>query len=125
MELIIGGAYQGKRAYATKKYKLTDEQIYTCSQDKDIAFGSRCIDRLEEFALYCVRNDIDATAVFRSHKAEWEHSVLICRDIFCGVVPMGAELRAWRDMTGRLCRYLAFEAQSVTRIYCGLEQKLK
>ena len=52
-------------------------------------------------------------------------SFLICCDIFCGVVPMGADMRAWRDMTGRLCAYLSGEAQGVFRLFCGLEQKLK
>ena len=50
---------------------------------------------------------------------------MICQDIFCGVVPMGAELRAWRQDTGRLCQYLAGEADRVSRIFCGLEQRLK
>ena len=50
---------------------------------------------------------------------------LICRDIFCGVVPMGAENRAWRQKTGRLCQYLSREAEQVSRIFCGLEQRMK
>ena len=125
MDLIIGGAYQGKRAYAKEKYLLTEEQIFTCTEDGEIDLGSGCIDRIEEFTLWCVKNDVDASEYFQTRRGEWESSVLICRDIFCGVVPMGAEMRAWRDMTGRLCAYLAREAESVTRIYCGLEQKLK
>ena len=28
-------------------------------------------------------------------------------------------------VTGRLCQYLSKEVQNVTRIFCGLEQKLK
>ncbi len=49
----------------------------------------------------------------------------ICRDMFCGVVPMGAETRAWRQDTGRLTQYLSREAEHVSRIFCGLEQRLK
>ena len=125
MDLIIGGAYQGKRAYAKEKYMLTDEDIFTCTDTGEIDFGARCIDRLDEFTLWCVKHNVDAEEHFRDHRDEWENCVLICRDIFCGVVPMGAQMRAWREMTGRLCAYLAREAEHVTRIYCGLEQKLK
>ena len=51
--------------------------------------------------------------------------VLILEDIFCGVVPLGAENRAWRQNTGRLAQYLSREATQVSRIFCGLEQRLK
>ena len=64
-------------------------------------------------------------AYFESHTGEWQDSVLICQDISCGVVPMSAELRLWRNETGRLCRYLAQRARQVSRIFCGLEQRLK
>ena len=49
----------------------------------------------------------------------------LCKDIFCGVVSMGAENRAWRQRTGRLAQYLSKEATQVSRIFCGLEQRLK
>ena len=42
-----------------------------------------------------------------------------------GVVPMGAENRAWRQRTGRLSQYLSREADRVSRIFCGLELRLK
>lgn len=125
MILIIGGAYQGKLAFAKRTYAVSEEQVFSCSEENGIVFGARCIDRLEAFTLWCVHNGKDATALFKEHRAAWKDSVLICQDIFCGVVPLGADLRAWREMTGRLCAYLSSEAESVSRIFCGLEQKLK
>ena len=125
MEFIIGGAYQGKLDCALKKYNLTENEIFTCTEEHGIEFGARCIYKIEEFTLWCVRNGRDATEIFRENREKWENSVLICQDIFCGVVPLGADMRAWRDMTGRLCAYLSEEAASVTRMFCGLEQRLK
>ncbi len=125
MVLIIGGAYQGKLDFAKRQYGVSDAQVFTCTEENGIAFGARCIDKLEEFTLWCVRNGQDATEIFKANRAEWKDSILICQDIFCGVVPMGADMRAWREMTGRLCAFLSEEAQSVSRIFCGLEQKLK
>lgn len=125
MDFIIGGAYQGKLAFAKHKYLLGEADVSTCSEVSGIQFGAKCINKLEEFTLWCVRNEKDATEIIKAHRSAWENSVLICQDIFCGVVPMGADLRAWREMTGRLCAYLSSEADTVTRVFCGLEQKLK
>lgn len=124
MDLIIGGAYQGKREYAKTRFGVEDGEIYTCTEDTGVAFGARCLDRLEEFALWCVRNGQDPVAIFREHRQEWQDSVLICRDIFCGVVPLGADMRAWREATGRLCAYLSARAETVTRMFCGIPQRL-
>ncbi len=127
MELIIGGAYQGKLDYAKLQFKLDESDIFTCTEDKGIEFGSRCINKLEEFTLWCVRNenDNDAVEIFKAHRDEWKDSILICCDIFCGVVPMGADMRAWREQTGRLCAYLSSEAEHVTRMFCGIASRLK
>ena len=125
MEFIIGGAYQGKLDNALKKYNLTENEIFTCTEENGIEFGARYIYKIEEFTLWCVRNGRDATEIFKENRNKWADSVLICQDIFCGVVPLGADMRAWRDMTGRLCAYLSEEAASVTRMFCGLPQRLK
>lgn len=125
MDFIIGGAYQGKLTFAKNKYGLKNEDIFTCAEGGQIDFSARCVRHLEDFTLWCVRSGEDPVAYFKARRAAWENSVLICRDIFCGVVPMEAENRAWREQTGRLCAYLSGEAQNVYRIFCGLEQQLK
>ena len=120
MILIIGGAYQGKLEFAKNTFHLTQADIHTCTGE-EIDFSKRCIDHIEEFT-YVRENAAD---YFRAHRDQWENSILICQDIFSGVVPMGADNRAWRQNTGRLCQYLAGEARQVSRIFCGLEQRLK
>ncbi len=125
MDFIIGGAYQGKREYARSRFSVAEDEIFTCCENGRIDWRARCIDKLEEFTLWCVRSGADPVGLFKSHGDAWRGSVLICMDISCGVVPLGAENRAWREATGRLCAYLASEADSVTRMFCGLAQKLK
>lgn len=125
MDFIIGGAYQGKLDHAKKQFLVKDNEIFTCSDANGIVFGARCIDKIEEFTLWCVKNGRDAVNIFRQNRDLWQDSVLICQDIFCGVVPVGADMRAWRDMTGQLCTYLSTEAKSVTRMFCGIAQVLK
>ena len=54
-----------------------------------------------------------------------KNAVLICRDISAGIVPMDAEQRAWREAVGRYLSALAADADTVTRVFCGLPQQLK
>ena len=120
MILIIGGAYQGKLEFAKTAFGIADADVFTCTGG-EIDFTKRCIDHIEAF----VYSNPDALESFKSHRAQWQDSILILQDIFCGVVPMGAENRAWRQNTGRLAQYLSKEAAQVSRIFCGLEQRLK
>ena len=124
MVLIIGGAYQGKLAFARETFALSEGDIFTCT-DGRIDFSRRCVDRLEEYVLACVREGVDPASLFASSPESWADSILICRDLSCGVVPISAEERAWRNETGRLCQYLAARADRVSRLFCGLEQRLK
>lgn len=124
MIFIFGGAYQGKTAFAQETFGFTEEDIFICS-GAEIDFSCPCIDSIERFTLACAQRGTDPVEYFRAHRAAWENSVLICRDMFCGVVPMGAENRAWRQDTGRLTQYLSREAERVSRVFCGLEQRLK
>ena len=124
MILIIGGAYQGKLDFARETFGITDEDTYVCANG-EIDFSRKCICAIEEFTYACVEQGIEPRAYFEAHRQDWEDKILICRDIFCGVVPMEAKNRAWRQETGRLCQYLSREAIQVSRIFCGLEQRLK
>ena len=120
MILIIGGAYQGKLDFVKDTFGITDADVHTCCEG-EIDFSKRCIYKIEEFTAH----NEDPIGYFEAHREDWQDSILILQDIFCGVVPMGAENRAWRQRTGRLAQYLSKEASQVSRIFCGLEQRLK
>ena len=120
MILIMGGAYQGKLDFAKEAFEITDEDVFTCSTG-EIDFSKRCIYKIEEFTAH----NEDPIGYFEAHREAWQDSIFILQDIFCGVVPMGAENRAWRQKTGRLAQYLSKEATRVSRIFCGLEQRIK
>ena len=120
MKLIIGGAYQGKRDFAKAAFSLTESDIFTCT-GPEIDFSRPCIYKIEEFTA----QHPDPVSYFQEHQEQWKDSILVLQDIFSGVVPMGAENRAWRQRTGRLAQYLSREATQVSRIFCGLEQRLK
>lgn len=124
MDFIFGGAYQGKTAYAREKYGFSQGQIYTCTGG-EIDFSYPCIRHLEEYCLHCIDEGKDAVSYLEANRDKWEGAVFLCADLSCGVVPMDARERAWRQEVGKVMQYLGRNAQSVTRIFCGLEQKLK
>lgn len=124
MILIIGGAYQGKLDFAKAAFSLSDRDVFFCTGE-EIDFSKRCVDCIEEFTYSCVLKGVEPKDYFQAHRDAWQDSILICRDIFCGVVPMDPDQREWRQATGRLCQYLAAEASQVSRIFCGLEQRVK
>ena len=122
MHLIIGGAYQGKTDYARAQYSLADEDIYTCCGE-EIPQDAKALCHLERFARACAAQGRSAVAAWKELGISPE--VVICDDVFCGIVPMEPEERLWREETGRLLTAIAADAARVTRIFCGLPMELK
>ena len=122
MKLIIGGAYQGKRAFAMEKLGIPETQIFTC-EDTYIDFSKPCIDRLEDYVLACVRAGIDPMEQLKGQ--DLSDKVIICMDIFCGVVPIDETVRAWREQCGRTLTQVASRSRTVTRLFCGLDKRIK
>ena len=122
MVLIIGGAYQGTTEYAKKTYSLQDADIFTC-ENTGIDTNARVIRHLERFALACVRAGKEPAEALRA--LDLSDKILICEDISCGVVPMDAVEREWREAVGRMNAMLAAKAERVTRLFCGLPLELK
>ncbi|RHS66485.1 hypothetical protein DW954_07495 [Clostridium sp. AM45-5] len=50
---------------------------------------------------------------------------MTCDEIGCGIVPVDADDRLWREMTGDACQYLAARAGTVFRVVCGIPVLLK
>ena len=119
MILIIGGAYQGKLDHAKKEYGLNENDIFECTEEKDLDLSKRCFYHFEKYLMYCYRNHISPVL------APGEDKIIIADDIFCGVVPLGAEIRGWRDLCGRSLSAVTAKADHVIRVFCGLPQVLK
>lgn len=122
MIFVIGGAHQGKKAFARSlgygKIAVADE-----SAPLDFSTGALC--GLERWVLGCVKRDESAVERFAEMEDLWRDCLLIGTDFSCGVVPMNAQLRLWREENGRLNSYIAERAERVVRIFCGLPQELK
>lgn len=126
MIFITGGSYQGKLAFAQKTFDLRESDIFICTDEtQTIHFEKRCVAYIDRFALNRVCAGAEPLDVFRQEPAAWRSAIILSTDVSCGVVPVDAKLRAWREACGRMNNYLAQEASQVWRLFCGLPQRLK
>lgn len=104
MILVIGGFAQGQAEYAAQMWPerptLPDLQELLRQEEDGEAFAQRLL-------------------------AEHGDHVILCDEIGCGVVPLTAEERRWREQTGRCLMRLAAAAQEVHRVCCGLGMRIK
>ena len=116
MRLVIGGAYQGKLTWTMHEYDIPPAEVCDLARE-DPRPGCSCYTHLE-------------TLTKRDEAPErWlpllENSVVISREIGCGVVPMETFERQWRERHGTFLQQLARKAERVTRVFCGLTEELK
>ena len=116
MELVIGGAFQGKLTYALEKYSLTAADVCDLAHGDPLP-GYRCYRHLEALS----RRNVDITPFLPL----LQDAVIIARQVNGGIVPMDGQERAWRERHGVLVQRLAREAEHVTRVLCGLTEVLK
>lgn len=120
--LIVGGACQGKREYAQKAFGLNEREILPWNEEREAA---SCIADLHLRVRACLEKGLTQQEVLEKLLPFCQGKIVLCDDIFCGVVPLDALERQWREITGRLLCKLAQEADSVIRMQCGLPQAIK
>lgn len=120
--LIVGGACQGKREYAKNAYGLKETEILLWNEEREEA---SCIADLHLRVRACLEKGLTQQGVLEKLLPFCRGKIVLCDDIFCGVVPLDAMERQWREVTGRLLCLLAQEADTVIRMQCGLPQAIK
>lgn len=120
--LIVGGACQGKREYAQKAFGLNEREILPWNEERE---ETSCIADLHLRVRACLEKGLTQQEVLEKLLPFCQGKIVLCDDIFCGVVPLDALDRQWREVTGRLLCRLAQEADSVIRMQCGLPQAIK
>ena len=126
MWLISGGAYQGKLEYVLQKKQISLD---------DIIDGETCTfqDLLEKplvmhFHLWIKRmlqEKKDVTALVDQLLQKNPDIIIIVNELGCGIVPMDAFEREYRETTGRICCRLAKAAVEVHRVMCGMGMVIK
>ena len=130
MILIIGGAYQGKMAFAEQ---LLEEQKKNGEAGSIFPqfhmwvkahMEADANDKISEHVNSNEKND-KLEKELREKLVQEPDTIIVCNELGCGVVPMDAFDRAWRERTGRLTCALAAQAEAVYRVTCGIGTRIK
>lgn len=126
MQLVLGGASQGKLQWVLDHCSKTTEQVADGETIPLDAVPDRpVLNHLHRWVFRLMQAGMDPAAALEAYLNRTPDAILICDEIGCGVVPMHPLERAWREQTGRLCCRLAGRAGRVVRIFCGLPMTLK
>ena len=125
MHLILGGRYMGKRDYAMRLYG-TFPAVYDLEHDNpDNMAGSGLVLNIHAGVKFLMTRGDDPSEYFAGMIDVLRECVITCDEISGGVIPADEFGRKWRDETGKLCQYLAGEADIVDRVFAGLALRLK
>lgn len=113
MILVVGAMGAGKREFVHSQ-GYSDDSIGTAPQGF-------------EPVLYGLHEIIRENGFFDEAWLEplLKKGFICCNEVGCGVVPLDAGERKWRDEVGRACCALAAEAEAVVRLVCGIPQIIK
>ncbi|MCL2126620.1 MAG: bifunctional adenosylcobinamide kinase/adenosylcobinamide-phosphate guanylyltransferase [Treponema sp.] len=121
MVLIFGGAYQGKLAYALERFNLAEGDVYRCTaEDPAMPENKKIIYEIDKWILALIRAELDVTEAVRRFIDANPDTVVICNDISCGIVPVDAEMRKWREAAGRSMAEFSRCSDEVIRLFCGI-----
>lgn len=130
MKLIIGGSHQGKKQYVTERFGIAEQEILcgeVCALDAFMtnARVTKAVNCFHIWVKRALQADIDVWMQVEGLLQENPSIIIIGNEIGCGIVPMDAFERRYREETGRIFCKLAKEADEVVRVTCGIGTQIK
>lgn len=135
MEMVIGGAFQGKLEYAKKEYpQIQFEDGKSCTWEE--LKKAKGVYDFQEWIRRKMQKELDGgrsleeskEAVQRRAQQLWEENpdlIIITNEIGYGVVPAERFEREYREAAGRACTFLAQKSGRVTRVMMGIGTVIK
>ena len=131
MILIVGGHGQGQTEYAKQclndlseskedGFRIADGN----SDEPKMAIGADLILNLHEFVRSVMKVGGDAR-VFTRELLESAPEIVTIDEIGCGIVPIDAFEREYRDEAGIAGQLFASHADQVFRMICGIPQRIR
>ena len=124
MEMIIGGAFQGKLAYAQKQHPAVTF-IEGDSIEGPIPAGTQGIHGFHNYIKKQMKEGKEVSGLARQIIADHPDLILISDEVGYGVVPIDKFDRAYREAVGRVCTELASYSSKVTRVALGIGTVIK
>ncbi len=135
MEMIIGGAFQGKLEYARRQYpgrEFLDGKECSLEMIKE----AEGVYDFQEWIRKEMKEELETGKSLRESKEQVQKKaqelirenpdlIIISNEIGYGIVPLDAFDREFREATGRICTCLAENASRVTRVIMGIGTVIK
>ncbi len=132
MILIIGGAFQGKRAFAEQYMGQTGAGETIWCDGQTAQWEEYCAAAWKMSLPYMVKRRMKLEGdAFSGNQfvsdlcRRTDGQVIVSEEIGSGIVPMDPFARAWREETGRILCKLAAQADEVWRVVGGIGQRIK
>ncbi|MFE8698871.1 bifunctional adenosylcobinamide kinase/adenosylcobinamide-phosphate guanylyltransferase [Cytobacillus sp. FJAT-53684] len=144
MHFVTGGAFNGKSRWVKEYYELNETPYLWISAYKGDSVPEHTDNWMDVMILEGLEKWVQEwSSQLDSHEIrekwrrllcswlKWEKEaghrklILIGTDLSKGIVPMRAEERKWRDITGWTYQDVAGMAEKVDLIWYGISQKIK
>ncbi|MGN0608821.1 MAG: bifunctional adenosylcobinamide kinase/adenosylcobinamide-phosphate guanylyltransferase [Oscillospiraceae bacterium] len=126
MIMITGGAFQGKREYAKKRFGFSDGDILNGgSCELEAVFTAKCVTDYQLAVKRLLEENADPEEFTRRLCRENSDAVIIINEIGGGIIPLEKSERIWREETGRAGCIIAENSREVIRLVCGIPTKIK
>ena len=124
MEMIIGGAFQGKSSLAESKYPDI-RWVKGAEADWEAISKAKGILGFHEYIRKEMKAGNDISSLAEDLIRVNPDLILVSDEVGYGVVPIDAFDRAYREAVGRICTKLAAYSHRVTRVACGIGTVIK
>lgn len=142
MIVVIGGAFQGKLEFAVelacgkdhfvgrdREVTVADGRTDSCEQ----AFVCSVVNHFEEYVRrFCMEKGENKDRTERAVQEFLQQLgqqnpevILVAAEVGCGIVPMDAGERVWREAAGRASILAAKQSEAVYRVICGIGARIK
>ena len=126
MILVIGGAYQGKLEYVKERFHIQSEDIFDGESDSyENLVHRKVIVNFHSLMRRFLLDEMNGFDEINKILDKNHDLITITDEIGYGIVPLDPFERRYREETGRVCCYLAKEAQEVIRVLSGIATKIK
>ena len=122
--MIIGGAYQGKAAYAKAQFPDVDWKFGGEITEEEL-LKAACVLGFQEYIRKALKAGEDLTGLAEKLAQQDPDVILVSEEVGYGIVPADAFERQYREAVGRVCTALAAKSRRVTRVVCGIGTVLK
>lgn len=126
MELVIGGAFQGKREVACRLFDLEKTELEdgsTCEFQK--IYDCKGMFHFHEYIRRRLKEYGTVENLVLEIMERNPDIVIVSNEIGYGIIPLDAFERLWREQTGRVCCQVAEQSSHVIRVVAGIGTLLK